>query len=159
MKEGFKVKSGAKNLCFDPKCKHIALLRCLVYVLSMLAEVEDPVNGGLPPSAVPASPPKFGDRFPLAAGFAASSISVAAATFLTNWIDVIKVRQQVAGAQGQNLFKTGVAVVKNDGVMALQRGVTPAVVRGMLYGGTLSHSISFSQSISLTYDVSPRVIV
>lgn len=77
----------------------------------------------------------WGRRSPIAAGFAASSISVATATALTNWIDVIKVRQQLAGSEGRNLVVTGVSVVQQDGVGALFRGVTPAVARGLLYGG------------------------
>jgi solute carrier family 25 (mitochondrial uncoupling protein), member 8/9 len=77
----------------------------------------------------------WGQRSPLVAGFAASAVSVATATFLTNWVDVIKVRQQLAGAHGRNLLLTGVAVVKEDGTTALFRGVTPAVARGLLYGG------------------------
>ena len=77
----------------------------------------------------------FGQRNPLVAGFAASSVSVATATFLTNWIDVIKVRQQLAGSSSKNLVATGVDVFKTEGLLALNRGVTPAVARGMLYGG------------------------
>ena len=91
--------------------------------------------GGI--SIAPTSSPSFGQRFPLAAGFTASSISVASAVFMTNWIDVIKIRQQVAGPEGKNLVSTGVSVVRNEGVLALYRGVAPAVLRGMLYGGTL----------------------
>lgn len=54
---------------------------------------------------------------------------------LTNWVDVIKVRQQLAGAGGRNLASTGWAVVRAEGLGALGKGVTPAVARGMLYGG------------------------
>lgn len=78
---------------------------------------------------------EFGRHYPTAAGFAASSASVATATFLTNWIDVIKVRQQLAGNESKNMGSTLVAIVRDEGVMALNKGVTPAVARGMLYGG------------------------
>lgn len=78
---------------------------------------------------------EFGRHYPTAAGFAASSASVATATFLTNWIDVIKVRQQLAGNESKNMGSTLVAIVRGEGVMALNKGVTPAVARGMLYGG------------------------
>ena len=37
--------------------------------------------------------------------FAASSTSVATATFLTNFIDVVKVRQQLAGAASTNMAR------------------------------------------------------
>ena len=77
----------------------------------------------------------FGKRYPMAAGFAASSMSVATATFLTNWIDVIKVRQQLAGHASTNMVRTAVDVVRTEGILALNRGVTAAVARGMLYGG------------------------
>lgn len=91
----------------------------------------------------------WGRRSPIIAGFAASSISVATATFLTNWIDVIKVRQQLAGAEGRNLFFTGVEVVQHDGASALFRGVTPAVARGLLYGGLrIGLYTPFKQSLS-----------
>ena len=87
------------------------------------------------PSTAPVPAPTIGARFPLAAGFAASSISVATAVLLTNWIDVIKVRQQLAGPEAINLLSTGIGVVRHEGIFALYRGVTPAVLRGMLYGG------------------------
>lgn len=54
---------------------------------------------------------------------------------LTNWVDVIKVRQQLAGPEGRNLLATGWRVVRSEGVSALGKGVTPAVARGVLYGG------------------------
>lgn len=54
---------------------------------------------------------------------------------LTNWVDVIKVRQQLAGPEGRNLLATGWRVVRTEGISALGKGVTPAVARGMLYGG------------------------
>ncbi|KAL4520330.1 hypothetical protein Ndes2526B_g01145 [Nannochloris sp. 'desiccata'] len=98
----------------------------------MLREVEAPSNE----AGTSITPPtNASPSFPLAAGFAASSISVSSAVFMTNWVDVIKIRQQVAGPEGKNLFSTGVSVVRNEGVLALYRGVTPAVLRGMLYGG------------------------
>jgi solute carrier family 25 uncoupling protein 8/9 len=77
----------------------------------------------------------FGRRFPVLAGFAASSTSVATATFLTNGIDVVKIRQQLAGNSSRNMFATGAAVVREEGVLALYKGVVPAVARGIVYGG------------------------
>ncbi len=110
------------------------------------------------PSIIPttnkiATQAPFGERYPLAAGFAASSISVASAVFMTNWIDVIKIRQQVAGPEGKNLFSTGVSVVRNEGVLALYRGVTPAVVRGMMYGGKIQpiHHAITPKSYPITF--------
>lgn len=103
----------------------------------MLRQVQEPSNEAGPSiAAPPTSAASFFKRHPLASGFAASSISVASAVFMTNWIDVIKIRQQVAGPEGKNLISTGVSVVRNEGVLALYRGVAPAVLRGMLYGGT-----------------------
>lgn len=54
---------------------------------------------------------------------------------LTNWVDVIKVRQQLAGPGARNLAATGWQVVRTEGILALGKGVTPAVARGVLYGG------------------------
>lgn len=54
---------------------------------------------------------------------------------LTNWVDVIKVRQQLAGPQARNLAATCWHVVRSEGPLALQQGITPAVARGVLYGG------------------------
>lgn len=80
-------------------------------------------------------PSTMGHRASLAAGFAASSISVGTATLVTNPVDVIKVRQQLAGRQSRNLIATGVIIVREEGVLSLYRGVTAAVLRGLLYGG------------------------
>lgn len=77
----------------------------------------------------------FGRENPVVAGFLASSASVATATFLTNWIDVIKVRQQIAGNSSKNMIATLMGIVNEEGLLALNKGVTPAVARGMLYGG------------------------
>jgi solute carrier family 25 uncoupling protein 8/9 len=78
---------------------------------------------------------QFGREKPVVAGFLSSSVSVATATFLTNWIDVIKVRQQLAGNNSRNMVATLVGIVNDEGLLALNKGVTPAVARGMLYGG------------------------
>ena len=67
--------------------------------------------------------------------FAASSTSVATATFLTNFIDVVKVRQQLAGASSQNMARTFMTILNEEGALALNKGVVPATARGMLYGG------------------------
>lgn len=60
-----------------------------------------------------------------------------AGVVLTNWVDVIKVRQQLAGPQARNLAATCWQVVRGEGLLALQRGIVPAVARGVLYGGAL----------------------
>ncbi len=44
-------------------------------------------------------------------------------------------RQQLAGPEGRNLLATGWRVVRSEGISALGKGVTPAVARGVLYGG------------------------
>lgn len=72
---------------------------------------------------------------PVVANFAASGVSVATGVVLTNWVDVIKVRQQLAGPQARNLAATCWHVVRGEGLLALQKGITPAVARGVLYGG------------------------
>lgn len=59
----------------------------------------------------------------------------AAGVVLTNWVDVIKVRQQLAGSEARNLAATGWQVVRHEGPLALCKGITPAVARGVLYGG------------------------
>lgn len=69
------------------------------------------------------------------AGLLASSLSVGTATFLTNWIDVIKVRQQTSGGNGRHVIATAASIVRNEGWLALNRGATAAVVRGLSYGG------------------------
>lgn len=43
---------------------------------------------------------------------------------------------QLAG-RGQNVFYTSYLVLKDEGPLAMYRGVTAAVARGMLYGGAL----------------------
>lgn len=48
---------------------------------------------------------------------------------------LLKVRQQLAGPEARNLVATAWQVVRGEGLMALQRGIVPAVARGVLYGG------------------------
>lgn len=87
------------------------------------------------PDLEPAQQQSWAASNPVVANFAASGISVATGVVLTNWVDVIKVRQQLAGPEGRNLLATGWRVVRTEGISALGKGVTPAVARGMLYGG------------------------
>jgi solute carrier family 25 uncoupling protein 8/9 len=75
------------------------------------------------------------DRLYVLRSFASSSTSVACATFLTNFIDVVKVRQQLAGARSASMARTFLAILDQEGVLALNKGVVPATARGMLYGG------------------------
>lgn len=69
--------------------------------------------------------------------------------------DVIKVRQQQAGASSRNVLVTGVQVVRSEGLLALYKGVSAAVARGMLYGGLriglygpIKHALGVSSSES-----------
>eukprot|EP00798_Chlamydomonas_sp_ICE-L_P012522 gene12522-15738_t len=62
------------------------------------------------------------------AEFAISGVSVAVATICTNPLDVIKTRLQLQ-------VSTGIDIVKNEGALALWKGLPPAVVRGLTYGG------------------------
>ncbi|KAG2429349.1 hypothetical protein HXX76_011115 [Chlamydomonas incerta] len=70
-----------------------------------------------------------------------SGISVGGATCATNPLDVIKTRLQLndrkatPGAPRPGLIKTGVNIVRHEGVIALWSGLPPAVARGFLYGG------------------------
>ncbi|GLC46282.1 hypothetical protein PLESTB_000994600 [Pleodorina starrii] len=69
-----------------------------------------------------------------------SGISVGGATIATNPLDVIKTRLQLhssAGATGERpgLLRTGVTLVREEGALSLTSGMSPAVVRGFLYGG------------------------
>ncbi|KAL6768479.1 UCP2A [Auxenochlorella protothecoides x Auxenochlorella symbiontica] len=74
-------------------------------------------------------------QHPSTMGFALSGASVATGVVLTNWVDVIKVRQQTAGYNNRNFLATGFNVVRHEGVLSLYRGCTAAVARGVLYGG------------------------
>ncbi|KAG2437541.1 hypothetical protein HYH02_011184 [Chlamydomonas schloesseri] len=70
-----------------------------------------------------------------------SGISVGGATCVTNPLDVIKTRLQLndkkatPGAPRPGLVKTGINIVRHEGVVSLWSGLPPAVARGFLYGG------------------------
>eukprot|EP00201_Polytomella_parva_P011889 CAMPEP_0175056958 /NCGR_PEP_ID=MMETSP0052_2-20121109/10980_1 /TAXON_ID=51329 ORGANISM="Polytomella parva, Strain SAG 63-3" /NCGR_SAMPLE_ID=MMETSP0052_2 /ASSEMBLY_ACC=CAM_ASM_000194 /LENGTH=316 /DNA_ID=CAMNT_0016322083 /DNA_START=52 /DNA_END=1002 /DNA_ORIENTATION=+ len=70
-----------------------------------------------------------------------SGISVSIANTVTNPLDMIKVRMQLAGrnlAAGEKrpgMVSTGVNVVKNEGVLALWSGLGPSLARGFFFGG------------------------
>lgn len=72
----------------------------------------------------------------LLSNYAVSAVSVSCGVVIISPIDVIKIRQQLAGENSQNIVRTGFSVVQKDGMNALYRGVAPAVARGILYGGT-----------------------
>ncbi|GAB4823103.1 hypothetical protein N2152v2_010149 [Parachlorella kessleri] len=76
----------------------------------------------------------FAQRHPMLGEFLTSGLSVGTGVILTNPVDVVKIRQQLAG-RGRNVFYTSFLVVRDEGPLALYRGVTAAVARGMLYGG------------------------
>ncbi len=44
-------------------------------------------------------------------------------------------RQQLSGSSSRNMLATAVNVFREDGALAFYRGVSPAVARGVLYGG------------------------
>jgi solute carrier family 25 uncoupling protein 8/9 len=86
--------------------------------------------------AAPTAAQAWGRRHPTAAHFAASAAAVGGATFATNGIDVVKVRQQLAaGAAPRHLLAVGAALVRAEGPAALLAGAGPAVARGVAYGG------------------------
>ncbi|KAK9829621.1 hypothetical protein WJX72_006922 [[Myrmecia] bisecta] len=70
-----------------------------------------------------------------------SGVSVGTANICTLPMDVVKVRLQLqtiqttSGAAPQGLILTGVNVVRHEGVLALYKGLGPAVLRGLFYGG------------------------
>ncbi|KAG2486912.1 hypothetical protein HYH03_014411 [Edaphochlamys debaryana] len=70
-----------------------------------------------------------------------SSLSVSGATLFTNPLDVIKTRLQlhrrstVPGVRPPGLVRTGVMLVREEGVLGLWKGLTPALARGFVYGG------------------------
>eukprot|EP00879_Flechtneria_rotunda_P016732 GHRR01017512.1.p1 GENE.GHRR01017512.1~~GHRR01017512.1.p1 ORF type:complete len:303 (+),score=96.72 GHRR01017512.1:227-1135(+) len=69
-----------------------------------------------------------------------SGTGVSCGTTVTNPIDVIKTRMQLhpgtnAGVDKPGLVATGVAVVREDGLLGLWKGWSPAVLRAMVYGG------------------------
>ncbi|GLI68255.1 hypothetical protein VaNZ11_012609 [Volvox africanus] len=70
-----------------------------------------------------------------------SGISVGTANTVTNPLDVIKVRLQLArnnlaaGAKPPGMVATGVSVVRNEGIPALWSGLGPSLARGFFFGG------------------------
>ncbi|KIY93811.1 Kidney carrier protein 1 [Monoraphidium neglectum] len=78
-----------------------------------------------------------------------SGVSVACATVVTNPLDVIKTRMQLRQAQGGShpgLVATGAEIVRGEGAGALWKGLPPAVLRGLLYGGMRSSVASSGSS-------------
>lgn len=80
--------------------------------------------------------------------FAIGGIAAASAGFFTNPLEVLKIRMQLQGelkAKGQhvihykNVFHAAYAVAANDGILALQKGLVPAlwvqlIMNGMRFG-------------------------
>lgn len=68
-----------------------------------------------------------------------SGMSVSGATCCTNPLDVIKTRlqlQQRSLSKGpSSLVGTGAALVREEGLLSLWKGLSPAVARGFVYGG------------------------
>lgn len=72
-----------------------------------------------------------------------SGISVGCANTITNPLDVIKVRLQLArnkaakegGVKPPGMVQTGMNVVRNEGVLALWSGLGPSLARGLFFGG------------------------
>ncbi|KAL8054897.1 hypothetical protein ABFS82_04G021800 [Erythranthe guttata] len=71
--------------------------------------------------------------------FGTSGMSVAAATAVTHPLDVLKVRLQMQriGQRGPliGMGKLSMEVVKSEGPRSLYLGLTPALMRSVLYGG------------------------
>ncbi|KAG6435173.1 hypothetical protein SASPL_100043 [Salvia splendens] len=71
--------------------------------------------------------------------FSTSGMSVATATGITHPLDVLKVRlqMQLVGQRGPltGMGKLSMQVVKSEGLRALYLGLTPALMRSVLYGG------------------------
>ncbi|KAL8530791.1 hypothetical protein ACS0TY_007724 [Phlomoides rotata] len=71
--------------------------------------------------------------------FSTSGMSVAAATGITHPLDVLKVRlqMQLVGQRGPltGMGKLSMQVVKSEGLRSLYLGLTPALMRSVLYGG------------------------
>eukprot|EP00210_Caulerpa_lentillifera_P006258 g5977.t1 len=69
-----------------------------------------------------------------------SGVSVAIASAATNPIEVIKVRQQLAGltladgSRAPGLVMTGTRLIQNEGIVALSRGLTASITRASVYG-------------------------
>ena len=67
-----------------------------------------------------------------------SGISVGLANTMTNPLDVLKVRLQLerkAGTPSVGLARTGLQVIRNEGVLALWSGLGPSIARGFFFGG------------------------
>ncbi|KAH7517144.1 hypothetical protein FEM48_Zijuj09G0031200 [Ziziphus jujuba var. spinosa] len=71
--------------------------------------------------------------------FGTSGLSVAVATGITHPLDVLKVRlqMQLVGQRGplNGMGQVFVQVLKNEGSRSLYLGMTPALIRSVLYGG------------------------
>ncbi|CAA0832082.1 Mitochondrial substrate carrier family protein [Striga hermonthica] len=71
--------------------------------------------------------------------FGTSGMSVASATGVTHPLDVLKVRlqMQLVGQRGPliGMGKLSMQVVKNEGLKSLYLGLTPSLIRSVLYGG------------------------
>lgn len=71
-----------------------------------------------------------------------SGISVGTANTVTNPLDVVKVRLQLArnqmstpGIKPPGMLQTGIDVVRQEGVLALWSGLGPSLARGFFFGG------------------------
>ena len=60
------------------------------------------------------------------------------ATAFTNPLDVIKVQMQLQSKAPQGLVGTTLSIAKADGVVGFARGLSPALVRAVSYGGLVS---------------------
>jgi len=69
-----------------------------------------------------------------------SGSAVAVASAATNPIEVVKVRQQLAGltladgSRAPGLVMTGTRLIQNEGVLALSRGLSASIARASVYG-------------------------
>lgn len=118
----------------------------------MVALAHETLNGGAQlqqQQATPAVPAaKIGFVLPasVATELLTSGISVSTANTATNPLDVVKVRLQLernrvasgdAGTGGKppGMVRTGLNIVKGEGVTALWSGLGPSLARGFFFGG------------------------
>lgn len=73
----------------------------------------------------------------VALGLLTGGVAVGVATCFTNPIDVVKIRMQISATEGRvmGMGASGVDIVRSEGVLALWKGLPPALARGFLYGG------------------------
>eukprot|EP00884_Botryococcus_braunii_P018112 jgi/Botrbrau1/4985/Bobra.0396s0012.2 len=83
----------------------------------------------------------FAQEHPLLTELLSSGVSVSCANVVTLPMDVMKVRMQLQKAKGDGtgkmpgVIRSVASVVRTEGISALYSGLSPAVARGLTYGG------------------------